>query len=188
MNTCKKCGILKVWSDFPNAKNTVSGYSNVCKNCKKINRKSRAGCKTTSEYNKVYRDLNKDYLDSRYFSRNYRARQLERYKIDKESILSKMKIYRETQSYKVKKACREANRRFLKLKATPKWLTKSHKKEIEYLYQLARDATIMTGEIYHVDHIIPLKNKSVCGLHVPWNLQVLPSDLNLSKSNQFQGI
>lgn len=70
------------------------------------------------------------------------------------------------------------------IQATPSWLTQEHKDQMEAMYGLCRDTCIATGEPHEVDHIIPLNGVNISGLHVPWNLQVLPLDLNRSKSNK----
>ena len=59
-------------------------------------------------------------------------------------------------------------------RATPKWCDKT------ILYEFV----VNCPEGYHVDHIIPLRGKNVCGLNIPENLQYLPAKENLSKSNK----
>lgn len=68
--------------------------------------------------------------------------------------------------------------------ATPPWLTKDQKNAMKQLYIEAQRLTKLTGERYVVDHIVPLINDEVCGLHVPWNLRVITQDENLVKSNK----
>lgn len=69
--------------------------------------------------------------------------------------------------------------------ATPAWLTKEERLQMRELYVQARKLTAVTGERYVVDHIVPLRGESVCGLHVPWNLRVITQDENLQKSNKY---
>jgi len=71
-----------------------------------------------------------------------------------------------------------------KLQRTPPWLTKDHYRQIEEFYIIAQEIQWLSEEKLHVDHIIPLQGRLISGLHVPWNLQVLPSSINLSKSNK----
>lgn len=68
--------------------------------------------------------------------------------------------------------------------ATPKWLTTEHKQQIREMYLAARRLTKETGTKYVVDHIVPLRSEVVCGLHVPWNLQILTHVDNCAKSNR----
>jgi hypothetical protein len=82
---------------------------------------------------------------------------------------------------------KDAKYRASKLKATPMWLSEGQQEDIKSIYNLARDCELVSGESYHVDHIVPLQGKTVCGLHVPWNLQVLPCDVNIKKGNRYNG-
>ena len=68
--------------------------------------------------------------------------------------------------------------------ATPKWLTPAERLQMRELYVQARKLTELTQERYVVDHIVPLRGESVCGLHVPWNLRAITQEENLKKSNK----
>ncbi len=55
--------------------------------------------------------------------------------------------------------------------------------EIKKIFKQATEMTLKTGIKYSVDHIWPLKGKRATGLHVPWNLQVIPLSDNIRKRN-----
>ncbi len=68
--------------------------------------------------------------------------------------------------------------------ATPKWLSVGQRMEIRLKYRLAIELSRVTGIRYAVDHVVPLQGETVCGLHVPWNLEVIPQEENLKKYNR----
>lgn len=108
---------------------------------------------------------------------------------NKEKVLEANQRYREANPEKMRqfsKSWRTANRphanalaakyRSSKLRATPKW------SDLGAIAVIYKEAALLG---LHVDHIIPLRGKMVCGLHVPANLQLLTKSENSRKSNNF---
>ena len=70
-----------------------------------------------------------------------------------------------------------------RLKRYPVW---ADDEKIQQVYAEAKHMSEITGEPWHVDHIVPLQGKKVSGLHVHYNLQVIPGKENMQKHNQFE--
>jgi hypothetical protein len=80
-----------------------------------------------------------------------------------------------------------AIRRASILQAKPPWLTKEQKREIAAVYREAIRLSEETGVLHHVDHIVPLRGGTVCGLHVPWNLRAIPAHENQRRPRVWRG-
>lgn len=88
------------------------------------------------------------------------------------------------QNNKTSYCLRAMNRHFAKIKRTPPWLTAEHLSQIRAVYADRDQLIELTGVNFHVDHIILLQGETVSGLHVPWNLRIIPAYENLNKSNK----
>ena len=179
MKTCNKCGETKPLFEFHKDKLTKDGHKGNCKVCareitaawyeanKERKRETDAAWRKnnkerTKEHAAAWRKNNKEH------AREYGA------------------AWKKTNKGAVNAA--EAKRRAAKLQATTAW---ADLEEIKQIYNKAAEMNKYCTELgtdirYHVDHIIPLQNDKVSGLHVPENLQIITSEENLRKNNNFE--
>ena len=72
-------------------------------------------------------------------------------------------------------------RRARLLQAIPAW---ANLDAIAKIYEKRKQISLDTHILHHVDHIVPLKGKTVCGLHVENNLRIVPASENLQKQSK----
>jgi hypothetical protein len=164
---CNKCSTILDIKNFARSSKEKSGLHTSCRVCdSKANKTYRDSHVDEEKLRaKKYREANKDSIAK--YRREYCL-------VNKEKISEFHKKY--FQLNKPDFYAREAKYRASKLKATPKWANLVAIKEI---YQTCPEG-------YHVDHIVPLQGKLVCGLHCEFNLQHLLASENLIKGNRFE--
>jgi len=207
MKTCKQCKETKTLDKFGKDSGNKDGLLSKCKSCykdyhKKIYIKNKALINARSkkwkmenslrrkEVDKIWSQNNKEHLKNK--NKTWRINNKDHVKIqglkyrqeNKEKRKSINKIWTKTNSAKCN--ANLAKRRAAKLKATPNWLTKDQLKEIEQFYIDAKECQWLSEDKLEVDHIVPLQGENVCGLHVPWNLRVIPASKNRSKKNKLE--
>lgn len=109
-----------------------------------------------------------------------RARMRDWWQRNREILAEKRKIWATANKPKI--YANNAARRGLEMLATPPWADQ-FRSEYEAIYAERLQLDSETGIKHHVDHIYPLKGKDSCGLHVPWNLQIIPAVANIAKRN-----
>lgn len=67
------------------------------------------------------------------------------------------------------------------LQAQPAWASVA---AIDAAYESADYLTRLTGVSFEVDHVVPLRGKTVCGLHIAANLEPIPAVENRRKCNR----
>lgn len=156
---CYKCKCTKSISLFSKSKHHKDGMKKECKQCASAAERLRHA----SKKEEIKKKVSEHYFNNKEL---YRKRNLE---------------YLARNPHKV--AFYSSNRRAAERRAKPSWLTDDDISIIDSLYSLCKIYSSVFGEC-HVDHIVPLRGKNVCGLHVPSNLQILPKQENLKKSNK----
>lgn len=169
---CTKCGVLKPFSEFYKAKRNKRGLQVWCKFCMARARSvwQKANPEKHRQHTAAWQKANPEKVHQKYVK--WRKANLEKAR-QYEAAWKKANPAKRRQSRQYRQAS--------KLRATPAW---ADKKQILAVYAEAVRRMKAEGIIYHVDHIVPLQSRLVCGLHVPANLQVLEAKKNISKGNR----
>lgn len=179
---CTKCGEAKPLPSF--AKNGSIGLHTSCKACQnKAHREKRlanpAAAKAIDKA-RHERDRERRLLTMRKYSANNAekrcALERNRYENNADAIKARNYAYRADNRslvYAWNNARRAAEKR-----ATPAWADFAAMAKI---YEQAARMSVELGCAVHVDHIVPLRGKMVCGLHVQTNLAPILAADNLRK-------
>lgn len=166
MKECSKCKEEKSFDSFHKNSSNKDGYNYQCKTCRK------EGCAK--------------YFSSLPLEEKQKRVELKRKWVqdNPEHVKEYAKAY--AQRNLALRAATQKKREAAKQKRIPSWLTDSDLLRIRCYYQVASMRSKETGFKWHVDHIVPLQGNNVSGLHVPWNLQVIPALENLRKHNKHE--
>lgn len=197
---CTKCGLDLPVSRFNKANWIASGLRSDCKDCYKITKKAhwdrkglevcpnaprrralklqkQIGLRTCVKCSNLL-PATDEFFSSRPGWMDTTCRDCAR---------SRSKSWAEDNPEKAKvTAYASCARRYAsKRNRTPNWLNDDQRAAIREIYRSCKDVSRLTGKKHHVDHVVPLVGKTVCGLHVPWNLQILTEHENCTKSRKW---
>jgi hypothetical protein len=175
MKFCKKCKLEKENTEFGKDRRNSDNLTFYCKSCK-------------SEIKKL--SYQKGRIKFNTYNRNYHrihAKEISEKKKKRRAELSPEKNRESHRKWAQKNPGMvnflASKKRARRRNATPTWLSQDHWIQIKDLYKNCPKG-------WHVDHIVPLlavnsENEHIaCGLHVPWNLQLLPASENIKKKNR----
>lgn len=173
MKTCRDCSLDKDLDDFHRSAATKDGRQGVCKKCSKI----KTDLYRVANPDKIKSIAANDYAKNRsariYSRRAYIAKN--RDKINESA-------QRWAQENPAKVNARNSRHRAEKTQRTPAW---SDVTKVNVFYAKAARLSRWLGKPFHVDHIVPLRSKVVCGLHCDSNLQILEASTNTIKGNRY---
>lgn len=198
MKTCTCCGKAQEEGAFHKKASASDGLCGFCKDCAKAKSRAKYLANQTRRLEDAakYRAENKESIKEYRLAHKEKAREeYAKYHVqNRAALLARYRARRAAKPQEVREASKDwrgknphivrrhaALRRLSTKKATPAW---ARPEKISEFYLTADALSMHTGDMWHVDHIVPLNSPLVCGLHCEHNLQILPASENLSKSNR----
>tara|TARA_Y100000310_G_scaffold299014_1_gene333466 strand:- start:36 stop:605 length:570 start_codon:yes stop_codon:yes gene_type:complete len=185
MKKCTKCGVNKELVEYYQQSRAADKLYPYCKACAKNNNSEYR--KNNSSKIKEYRQKNRIYNiekcgEWRQNNSKHRSEYWENYYTENIiSIKNAQQEYRKQNKDKIN--FKNSKRRAELLHRIPAY---ANMEAIKKKYRIAQILSSLGDTKYEVDHIIPLRGKTVSGLHVESNLQILSAKNNREKSNIFK--
>lgn len=203
MKRCAKCGEYKAFDVFTKDIRYKDGYRSYCRACQTACAKesyARNPFPARERAKKYFQEHKAEYAKKkREWSANnkdkIRVYEKTNYERHKDRILAYQAKYQQEHRDRHNEVSRawairnKHNRRYHSMlskavlrRALAPWADLD---AIKAFYERARELELETGQKWHVDHIVPLRSKIVCGLHCEANLQVLLAGDNIRKGNRW---
>lgn len=200
--TCSRCFESKPVAEFQKRRKDGEAVSAYCRHCNSavVVEWTRKKPEKHRENGRAWRTANIDR--SRELKRDQYQRDkarnpnrgIQRYKANAASLKEKRRTYyhenkdaerRKNREWRLKNPARNAHKSMMyearKRQAMPSWADKA---AIFAVYEKCADMNKNSAIKYQVDHIYPLCSPVMCGLHVHYNLQIIPAEENQRKSNK----
>ncbi len=161
MPQCSRCLLEKEVEEFPKAKSCISGYRSYCRTCK--NKQTVSYYHNNKEKHRLSAD--KWVQNNLVKVREIKAAWKKRNPLNGQVNASK--------------------RSAIKRSAEVLWDQEFTDFVFEEAHHLRGLRDAMFNYKWHVDHVIPLQGKLVCGLHVWNNFAVIPAIINMRKNNNY---
>jgi hypothetical protein len=200
MKTCNKCNQRKPLDAFSKKASSWDGLQPSCKVCysawykdhykktaetkkAKVAARYEQKAEEVKAYGRAWRANNQ--LHTEFYAMDVRERKLAQLM---KRRAANPHLYREReQQFRKNKPhlylAKGARRRAAIMNRYPVWADDTI---IRFIYTTRRWLVEQTGQDWHVDHHVPLQGRRVSGLHVHFNLRVVPAVFNLSKNNKYE--
>jgi hypothetical protein len=174
---CKTCNTEKPRAEFYRDNRSNDYCASRCKSCDLAYQRSRKEERKKTVLKWYYSEKGQAYKQAK--REQNKQKNLQR-------LSKKISMLSQTTDDQILAWRRQSSvRHAARLQATPSWVDKQHKNKTVQIYALTQQLQELLGRVFHVDHIVPLISKEVCGLHVWWNLQPLSELENVKKGNVF---
>ena len=181
---CKSCAVKKAahsaWARPEARKANLAKWRATADRSKELLRTAQRATEIRAAFPALVREADRLYYAEN--AAHFAAAKSQWREENPDRVKSIRKKHASTEKARTGMRVRQHERRAMERKAKPSWYDSG---EVRQFFEVARVLS-RSGVKFSVDHVVPLKGRSVCGLHVQDNLRVIPLWQNIAKNNRLE--